>query len=462
MKRFTQLFTTVTVMLMCMTWCACEKNGSISGYDKDMLHIDTYSNETQVKGGFSFTADQAWSTAIDYGTTVRSNEGWITLDPPSGNAGKVTINIILEENTTGEDRSATIRIICGETTLTIEIVQQAGENPNGGDNGGDNGDDNGDDNGGDEPSIKVPEYAIGRIAQTIEESGTSYTITYTFMRDEDMPDGTITRVIMDGVPINDESASTNYGTIEYAIERGWDKLYITSYANGVEYETVEANYDGYYVNSITFTDEIEMVPSAGTEADVISGIEKETYYFNRKEGYNYLYSTEYVSEIIMEDEQYNKTSNTTYNLVWERCNEDVAHGLFNNPYNMTQLNWEEGGYRENIERFTYDPNITYRNVMRIKRDVPPGSIIDLNHMVSLLWLSGPLKAYGECNGILGMLGWITPPSNNMLSSISYRYGESNGSTLNVTYELNDNNMIEKIIASGGDSQFTFEIQYTKF
>lgn len=450
MKNWIKLLSAVIVVAMCATWTSCEKDGTIKGYDRELLDITTYANDTQVEGGFTFTAAEAWSTAIEYDNNVRSSEGWITLDPASGGAGTVTINITLEENLTGEDRSAKIRIVCGETTLTIEIVQQAGENPNC------------DDNGGDEPSMKNPEYAIGRIAQTIEESGTSYTITYTFMRDLDMPNGTITRVIMDGVPIYDESASTNYGTIEYAIERGLDKLYITSYANGVEYETVEANHDGRFVNDITFTDEIELVPSAGTGGDVISGIEKETYYFNRKEGYNYLYSTEYVSEIIMEDEQFNKTSNTTYNLVWERCNEDVAHGLFNNPYNMTQLNWVEEEYREYIENFTYDPNITYRNVMGIKRDVPPGSIIDLNHMVSLLWLSGPLHAYGECNGILGMLGWITPPSNNMLSSISYRYDESNGSTLNVTYELNDNNMIEKIIASGGDSQFTFNIEYIQY
>ena len=111
MKLPKLLHTTMLALLAVLLFTSCEENiDTIKDYDKDKLSITTYADDTEVKGGFSFTATEAWTTAIDYGESVRSGSNdWVTLDPASGNAGEVTITITLDENLTGEDRNATIR-----------------------------------------------------------------------------------------------------------------------------------------------------------------------------------------------------------------------------------------------------------------------------------------------------------------------------------------------------------------
>ena len=199
-KKFKTLLFILTTLL-CVTLTSCEDSGTIKGYDREMLDIVTYANNTEVKGGFTFTASESWSTIVDYGTPLRSDNGWITLDPASGNAGKVTINITLDENLTGEDRSATIRIICGETTLEINIVQRGTENTN-----NDGTQDN--DSTGNEPSIRQPIYVIDRIIQTIDKSGMTVAYTYSFEREDETPGSRITKVRIDGLPREDGVCGT--------------------------------------------------------------------------------------------------------------------------------------------------------------------------------------------------------------------------------------------------------------
>ena len=186
MKLPKLLHTTMLALLAVLLFTSCEENiDTIKDYDKDKLSITTYADDTEVKGGFSFTATEAWTTAIDYGESVRSGSNdWVTLDPASGNAGEVTITITLDENLTGEDRNATIRIICGETTLTITIEQRSSENPNG-------------DNTGDDPMTKDKRYAIELIDVYINESEDRH-ISYKFIHEHNEPDNSIIKVVVDG------------------------------------------------------------------------------------------------------------------------------------------------------------------------------------------------------------------------------------------------------------------------
>lgn len=111
---------------------ACTENppSSISNYDDAKLNITVNAEDTNVAGGFSFTAAEAWTTQIYYNSSVRSGENnWITIDPASGDAGTVTITISLQKNDTGKDRSAIINIYCGETTLSINVEQKSALNP---------------------------------------------------------------------------------------------------------------------------------------------------------------------------------------------------------------------------------------------------------------------------------------------------------------------------------------------
>lgn len=100
------------------------------GGKSTIIISDNQKNQTafadDVEKGITFTATEAWRTNVDYTQTKAdaSTEQWVTLDPPSGDAGEVTIKVALKTNTTGKDRTATVHIISGSTTITVTISQK--------------------------------------------------------------------------------------------------------------------------------------------------------------------------------------------------------------------------------------------------------------------------------------------------------------------------------------------------
>ena len=123
MKRI--LFLLLAVMML----AGCDKGGDdspITGYDRKQLNQTLYADQTE--GSFSFTATESWTTRITDltpGQRAAASDIWITLDPSQGEAGTVKMKITLTPNLTGADRKATIRIVCGDTTITITIEQKA-------------------------------------------------------------------------------------------------------------------------------------------------------------------------------------------------------------------------------------------------------------------------------------------------------------------------------------------------
>lgn len=83
---------------------------------KQMLYAD----DTQ--STISFHAADAWSVAIEGAT--RDEAEWLSLDKWQGEAGDCEIVITIDENPTGESRTARIIITCGENYITINVVQQ--------------------------------------------------------------------------------------------------------------------------------------------------------------------------------------------------------------------------------------------------------------------------------------------------------------------------------------------------
>ncbi|MGV8096268.1 MAG: BACON domain-containing protein [Mangrovibacterium sp.] len=87
-----------------------------------------YADETD-GGSASFYTTGVWISNI---TTVTSSglqseepSPWISVSPDHGdNAGDYTITITTERNTTGEDRTAVIRILCGDDEFIIDITQK--------------------------------------------------------------------------------------------------------------------------------------------------------------------------------------------------------------------------------------------------------------------------------------------------------------------------------------------------
>lgn len=449
MKFKSFLLTTLCAIVVATFSISCDDNNStIKDYDKEKLEITTYADDTEVSGGFSFTATEAWTTVINYGETVRSGSNdWITLDPASGNAGEVTVNIILDENNTGEDRSATINIICGETTLTIELVQRSSENPS-------------DDNTGDDPMTKDKRYAIELIDIYINESEVEH-ITYKFIHEHNEPENSIIRVVVDGL------TEDGGETVEYNLNYDSNTLRIESYKGDYLYETIEARHDGHYVICYQSTSTISAGISApnGEMGTEYNGIEVQTYYFWRN-GCQ-LYRTDYTSESIFEEEpSLNNVNERIYNLNWEHA--DVSNGVrdfFGNPYNLTNVNWELDYETETYtynDYITYNPNVTLENVMRGVSPKEPGSFVDLNYLVTQLWVSGPYRAMGGWDGIFGLLSLTSAPSYNFANSVTYRYDEydvTEGGKCNISYELNENNLIEAVNI---DEEIRLEIKYFEF
>lgn len=94
---------------------------------KDQQNQTAFADDTDKT--IRFTATQDWRTEVDY-TGTKATEPWVTLDPPSGEAGEVTVSVTLGKNFTGVNRRAVIKIICGGTTITV-IIEQKAETENG-------------------------------------------------------------------------------------------------------------------------------------------------------------------------------------------------------------------------------------------------------------------------------------------------------------------------------------------
>lgn len=68
----------------------------------------------------SFTATENWTASI----INTKADSWISLDKTSGSAGSVTITITVQGNDTPDDRSATVQIKAGKTTIDIVVSQK--------------------------------------------------------------------------------------------------------------------------------------------------------------------------------------------------------------------------------------------------------------------------------------------------------------------------------------------------
>lgn len=102
--------------------------GQIKVPDTRPLKQTASADDTQTGRGVSFTTEGAWTSSI---TSSRADDpGWISITPDHGDAaGNYTVKITLTANTTRGTRTATIRIVCGTSTLEIVVTQQGTDKP---------------------------------------------------------------------------------------------------------------------------------------------------------------------------------------------------------------------------------------------------------------------------------------------------------------------------------------------
>ncbi len=121
----------LNILLMLIMFVACSddtKEIKEIVLDKGTATNQTiYSDETSTKEGISFTATEEWTATVT-DISTRAAEGrvdWLELSRYDGGAGKFTLGITIEKNDTGSDRKAEIKIVCGETTITVVVEQKA-------------------------------------------------------------------------------------------------------------------------------------------------------------------------------------------------------------------------------------------------------------------------------------------------------------------------------------------------
>ena len=132
-------------MLLAAGFAACsDEEETLGGKDIQFAEgtsdkIEVYADETEgtAEGGISFTTTGPWRATVtpvtkaggadwlSVGTKAEDETSWVAVVPDHGDeAGAYSIRIELGVNATGADRSATITITCGATTITITVTQK--------------------------------------------------------------------------------------------------------------------------------------------------------------------------------------------------------------------------------------------------------------------------------------------------------------------------------------------------
>lgn len=87
---------------------------------------EVYADETSKNDGIKFKATAPWTASVTETATRAegSDVEWLQLSAYEGKAGEQTLALTLKVNTTGKDRKAEIKIVCGATIITITVEQK--------------------------------------------------------------------------------------------------------------------------------------------------------------------------------------------------------------------------------------------------------------------------------------------------------------------------------------------------
>ena len=137
--------------VLVVTGCKKEKGGDGGNAfvppAQEQLLQTAYADHEDTGGGFTFTTDAAWTATVDEGqaqvpgqSAVRTksdarvaetgnNVVWLKLyngdtETYEGGSGTVTIRIEMDQNYTGEKRTATITVRSGNHVFTVTVVQE--------------------------------------------------------------------------------------------------------------------------------------------------------------------------------------------------------------------------------------------------------------------------------------------------------------------------------------------------
>lgn len=116
MKR---IFDILMLVITLTTLVACSSEKSQFGilFDQACDMTSPYDHAGEVRT-FTFNATTAWSV------TTEAEASWLGVEPSAGEAGFGQFNIVVDENTSSEERYAHVVVRAGGESLSIEVVQQ--------------------------------------------------------------------------------------------------------------------------------------------------------------------------------------------------------------------------------------------------------------------------------------------------------------------------------------------------
>lgn len=115
------------LLAVCGLFAACSSDDPAPGpgsgltIDDSQLSI-VWSGTEEAKTVVHFTAYENWSAVVS-----SPGKEWCSLTPATGGAGNASITVTGQPNTTGEQRTASIRLRAGEVEKTIQVTQDSEE-----------------------------------------------------------------------------------------------------------------------------------------------------------------------------------------------------------------------------------------------------------------------------------------------------------------------------------------------
>ena len=145
MKRIHLLSVSIACLALLFTTCKKNEDDKVDNNDAGGLTISNTQETSQTAfadeettGGFTFTAKSDWTANIK--ETKGNSVSWLKLlyngeEKYSGSAGTFKLEISIDENYTGQTRSASIEIVSGSDKITVTVTQngttESGEIPKG-------------------------------------------------------------------------------------------------------------------------------------------------------------------------------------------------------------------------------------------------------------------------------------------------------------------------------------------
>ncbi|MDR0892476.1 MAG: BACON domain-containing protein [Mediterranea sp.] len=119
-------------LLLTVGLAGCSDDDAKKGNDieiaKDVQTQTFYADDVQTASGLSFSTKGPWTSTVTDKNATRANATWLTITPDKGDAaGDYTINLTMDTNYSGADRTATITILSGASHVEINVTQKAGK-----------------------------------------------------------------------------------------------------------------------------------------------------------------------------------------------------------------------------------------------------------------------------------------------------------------------------------------------